>query len=100
MAAKGTWATGKKSLQSARAAAAAAAGGGTRGSEGIFIYIYRVWVGGFVTKRRREKVGGEPKNHPRAAGSSQDGEDVRTSGRRTVTSEEVGQPKEAPESVR
>ena len=53
-----------------------------------------------MTKRMRDKVGGEPKNHPRAAGSSQDGEDVRTSGRRTVTSEEVGQPKEAPESVR
>ena len=53
-----------------------------------------------MTKRMKDKVGGEPKNYPRAAGSSQDGEDVRTSGRRPVTSEEVGQPKEAPESVR
>ena len=40
------------------------------------------------------------RNHPRAAGSSQDGEGVKTSGRRTVTSEEVGRPEEAPESVR
>ncbi len=60
-----------------------------------------IWCGGgFVTKRIRVKVGGEPKSYPRAAGSSQDGEDVKTSGRRTVTSEEGGQPKEAPESVR
>ena len=49
-------------------------------------------------EKRARKVGGNPKP-PRAAGTCQDGADVRNAGRRTVTSEEVGQPEEAPELV-
>ena len=50
--------------------------------------------GGFVKCNGERLVVNQ--NHPRAAGSSQDGADVKTAGHGTVTSQEVGQPREAP----
>ena len=50
-------------------------------------------------KRRKREGWVVIRNHPRAAGLCQEGEDLSTSGQGTVTSQGVGQPKEAPDAT-